>query len=325
MLHIIASIALFATLVFFFIEIFLIQRAIRNPEAKRLKKQLEEITGEAPRRPSVTTIRLKQQRSDIPWLNRVLSSAWAPLIHWFDQILLQSNTQHPLGVFVLFSLLLGLSGFCIVFRLTRSYPLAFPAGGLASTLPFFYLSIKRMRRMRKFEQQLPDALDLIARALKAGQAFPGGLQMVAQEFDDPIGPEFEKTFVQINLGAGYQEALKSLTDRVDCPDLKFFAISVIIQRQTGGNLAEILENISRLIRERFKLRGHVRALAAEGKLSACVLIALPFLIFITLSCINPDYVNVLVTNDIGKMLIFGSLVMMMLGVFIMKKIATIKV
>ena len=321
---IIAITAIFLALLLFMFGMVKIFKVIWNPEAKRVQNELKDISPAVPRI-APAAIRMKQQRSEIPWLNRMLSNTYTPLIRWFDRLIQQSDTRQPLGVFVLLSLILALIGYWIASKLSSSYYLGVPPGVVAAVVPFFYLSMKRNRRMRKFEQQLPEALDLISRALKAGQSFTGGLQMVAQEFDDPIGPEFEKTFTQINLGASYQEALKSLTERIDCPDLNFFAISVIIQRQSGGNLAEILENISRLIRERFKLRGHVRALAAEGKFSAIILIALPFFIFLTLSITSPDYVKVLITEDLGKKLIVGSLFMMAVGVLIMKKIINIKV
>lgn len=321
---IIKIVAIFVTLFLFMIGLVQAFRVIWNPEAKRVQNELKDISPSAPRI-APATIRINQQPSGIPWLNKILSGIGTPLTRWFNRLLQQSDTRQSLGVFILLSLLLGISGFLIASKLSKSRILGLPAGALVLIVPFYYLSMKRKRRMLKFEEQLPDALDLISRALKAGQAFTGGLQMVGQEFDDPIGPEFEKTFTQINLGASYQDALRSLTERVDCPDLKFFAISVIIQRQSGGNLAEILENISRLVRERFKLRGHIRALAAEGKISAIILIALPFLIFLILSFMAPDYIKVLITEDIGKKMICGSLFMMALGVLVMKKMINIKV
>ena len=179
--------------------------------------------------------------------------------------------------------------------------------------------------MRKFERQLPDALDLVARSLRAGHAFSGGLQMVADEFDDPLGTEFQRTVAQINLGVSIEQALKNLADRVDCPDLKFFAVSVIIQRESGGNLAEILESISSLIRERFRLRGKIRTLTAEGKLSAGILVGIPFFVAFALSFMNPDYVRVLSTDPTGKILVAVALIMMGIGIAWMKKMITLKV
>lgn len=149
--------------------------------------------------------------------------------------------------------------------------------------------------------------------------------MVADEFDDPVGTEFAKVMDEINFGMGVPEALKNFSNRVDCPDLKFFVVAVIIQRDTGGNLAEVLEKISYLIRERFKLQGKVRSLSAEGKLSAIVLIALPLLMVLYLMLVNPDYLMTLLTDQFGKIMVAFSSVMMVIGVYIIKKMITIRV
>jgi tight adherence protein B len=191
--------------------------------------------------------------------------------------------------------------------------------------PFLYVYLKKKRRMEKFQRQLPDALDLIARALKAGHAFTGGLKMVGDELGEPVGTEFEKTLHEINFGSGIPEALKGLTQRVDCPDLRFFIISVIIQRETGGNLAEILAKIAYLIRERFKLQNRVQVLSAEGKLSAIILIAIPFVIALALSVLNPVYIKTLFTDPIGKALVAFALLMMVIGIVVMKRMIEIRV
>jgi tight adherence protein B len=191
--------------------------------------------------------------------------------------------------------------------------------------PFFYLVLKKNRRMEKFEAQLPEAMELMARALKAGHAFSGALKMVVEEMDEPIAEEFNKTIGEINFGVDVPEALKNLSLRVDCQDLRFFVISVIIQRETGGNLAEILENIAHLIRERFKLHGRIRVLSAEGKFSAVVLIGLPFLVASIIAIINPEYIGTLLTDPIGNILVVVAVIMMFLGVAVMKRMIQIKV
>jgi tight adherence protein B len=177
--------------------------------------------------------------------------------------------------------------------------------------------------MAKFQEHLPDALDLIARSLKAGHAFSGGLKMVAEEFSDPIGTEFRKTLDEINFGV--DQAMKNLAHRVDCPDLQFFVVSVIIQRETGGNLAEILEKIASLVRERFKLYGKVRALAAEGKLSAIILLSLPPFIGIYMAIVSHDYIGLLFSDPIGIIMLISAVCMMIAGVVVMKRMITIKV
>jgi tight adherence protein B len=179
--------------------------------------------------------------------------------------------------------------------------------------------------MKKFQGQLPDALELIARALRAGHAFSSGMKLAADEFDDPLGPEFEQTLDEINFGISVPDALKNLSSRIDCPDLKYFVVSVILQRETGGNLAEIIESIAYLIRERFKLHGRVRVLAAEGKLSATILMILPFLIVVALRFINPELISTLFTDPIGRVVVAAGAFWMIIGVLVMKRMIDIKV
>jgi tight adherence protein B len=196
---------------------------------------------------------------------------------------------------------------------------------LLATAPFIYLLMKRKKRKEKFERQLPEALELVARALKAGHALTGGLKMAAEEMGDPVGTEFGTLLDEISYGIGVPEALTNLTERVDCEDLRFFAVSVIIQRETGGNLAEILDNLGRLIRERFKFQGRVRVLSAEGRISAVVLVAIPFFIAAFLSIARPDYIGVLASDVIGRVLVLIAFVLMVSGILVMKKMVTIKV
>jgi len=263
----------------------------------------------------------KKTLSQVPWLNRLLLSIrWAQKL---DQLLQQADIRHPVGLFILLSVLLASGGGLIAAFVTPV--LVLPAIALLGLIPFVYIYVKKRKRMRKFERQLPDTMDLIARALKAGHALSGGLQLVGEEFGDPIGTEFQRTVNEINFGVAVPDALKALAQRVDCKDLKFFVMSVIIQRETGGNLAEILENIARLIRERFKLQGRIRVLSAEGKLSAIILVAIPFFLGFALSIINPDYINTLFEDPIGIVLLVFASVMMALGILMMKKMVAIRV
>ncbi|MCK4605299.1 MAG: type II secretion system F family protein, partial [Deltaproteobacteria bacterium] len=158
-----------------------------------------------------------------------------------------------------------------------------------------------------------------------GLAFPSAMKLAADEFDDPLGPEFHETLNEINFGVSVGDALKNLADRIDCPDLKYFVISVILQRETGGNLAEIIESIAYIIRERFKLKGKIRILSAEGKLSAIILVAIPFLVIIALRFLNPDYINVLFFDPTGKIIAGIAAFMMAIGIIVMIKTVKIKV
>ncbi len=192
-------------------------------------------------------------------------------------------------------------------------------------MPFTWLFMKRKRRLNKFGSQLPDALELVARALRAGHSLAAGLNLVGQEMSDPIAKEFNRTFEEQNLGMALEEALENMCERIPNLDLKFFATAIILQRQTGGDLAEILDKIGRLIRERFKIRGQVQALTGEGRLSGIVLLALPPTLFVVVYRMNPDYLMLLFTDDFGKKMLVGGLVMQILGAIVIRKIVDIRI
>jgi tight adherence protein B len=196
---------------------------------------------------------------------------------------------------------------------------------LFAFMPFAWLILKRKRRLRKFASQLPEALELIARALRAGHSLASGFSLVAQEMSEPIGKEFGRTFEEQNLGVPLEETLENLTERVPNLDLKFFVTAIILQRQTGGDLAEILDKIGNLIRERFKIWGQVQALTGEGRLSGIVLLALPPALFVVVYRMNPDYLMLLFTDDLGKKMLVGGIVMQLLGALLIRKIVNIRV
>lgn len=192
-------------------------------------------------------------------------------------------------------------------------------------LPLLWLMIKRKRRLKRFSSQLADAMDVMGRALRSGYSLPAGIQLVGQQTSEPLGPEFTKCFEEQNLGVSVEGAIRNMTERVPNVDLRFFATAVILQRQTGGDLAEILEKISGLIRERFKIWGQIQALTGEGRLSGIVLLALPPALFLVMLKLNYDYVMMLFNEPLGqKMLGFG-IVMQVIGALVIKKIITIKV
>jgi tight adherence protein B len=198
-------------------------------------------------------------------------------------------------------------------------------GALGLAIPYKILSRRKKKRLKKFERQLPDALDLLARGLRAGHAFPTGLQQVAQEMPDPLGTEFFETFREFNHGLDLNTALLNLCDRVGLRDLAFFTTAVLIQRETGGNLTEILEKISILIRERFKLTAQVKALTAEGRLSGVILLILPPLLSGMLMVFNPKYESQLFLHPTGQFLCGVALGFQLLGMIWIHKIVNIKV
>jgi tight adherence protein B len=192
-------------------------------------------------------------------------------------------------------------------------------------IPVAWLAYKRSVRLRKFAAQLPDALELVARALRAGHSLAAGLQVVAQEMPAPIAQEFGRVYEEQNLGVTIQDALVNMTDRVPDLDLKFFATAVVIQRTSGGDLAEILDKIGYVVRERFKIHGQVRALTAEGRLSGIVLMMLPPFLFMVVYRLNPAYVQLLFAERMGVTMLGIAAALQVVGAVVIKKIVTIKV
>lgn len=322
-MNLIIAVVLFICVLCLIEGLFLMVWTRQNPVAKKVRRQLKALSMEPSGDQVASIVRRIRPLSSIPRLNRILSGM--PLMLKIDRFFLRANSRQPLGVFLLLSLLLAGCGFYVTSLLTGDTLPALPAAIIMGGIPFFRLFMQKKRRLKKFQAQLPDALELMARSLRAGHAFVGGLQMVAQEFDDPMGLEISKTIAQINFGISVEQALKNLTERVDCQDLKFVTVSIIIQRESGGDLAEVLESVGSLIRARFKLAGQIRTLSAEGKISGVILAGLPIAIALTLAFINPEYLAALWTDPAGKMLVLVALAMMAVGTVVMKKMIAIKV
>jgi tight adherence protein B len=321
-MNLVIGIAIFMTLVLFIEGSLVAVRAIYNPERKRLRRRLERLSAEQSGSLPIDIVR-KRVLSEVPWLNALLSRT--PGMESLGLILEQAGSRYSLGLFLSLSVLLTLLGL-LLGSLTH-YNVIWQGLGavVCGAAPFLYVCYQKQQRLLKFQRQLPEALDLIARALRAGHTFQVGLKMVGEEFADPMGTEFDKTLAEINFGAGVADALKNLARRVDCADLHFFVIAILIQRETGGNLAEIAENIANLIRKRFELQDRVRALAAEGKLSAIILFALPFVLALALSVVSPKYLEVLFTDPIGRWMVGMAAVIMVIGTLVIKKMIHIRV
>jgi tight adherence protein B len=246
-------------------------------------------------------------------------------VQTLDKLIIQANAGYPMGFYILLVFLMAALGYIVGKILMHNQGFALIFMAVFATFPFLYLKFLKQRRLEKFQKQLPEALDLIARALKAGHAFTGGMQLAAEEFGDPLGPEFSETLDELNFGVSLPNAMTNLTKRIECPELSYFVIGVILQKETGGNLAELIETLTNLIREKFKLLGKIRTLSAEGKLSAVILCALPFCIAAWIRFTNPDYMNLLFTEPMGHVMVAIAVVLMILGVIVMKKMIDIKV
>jgi tight adherence protein B len=220
---------------------------------------------------------------------------------------------------------LGFLGLTMSWWATQSFWAAPLAGLLMFFVPILWLLNKRRVRLKTFAAQLPDALELVARALRAGHSLAAGMHVVAEEMPQPICDEFGRVYDEQNLGIALEDSMKGMCERVPNLDLRFFVTSVAIQRQTGGDLAEILDKIGYVIRERYRILGQVKALTAEGRLSGIVLIALPFVLFLVMLHIKPDYVSMLWTHELGKKMAIGGLLMQILGAVVIKKIVDIRV
>jgi tight adherence protein B len=247
-----------------------------------------------------------------------------PRISTLDRMLLKSNLPFTASIFILLSLSLGLIALLLGLKFSPFILLTIMIAVLVACLPYGYLIIAEKAYLNKFQDQLPEALDLLARALRSGHAMTSGLEMVSSEMEAPISLEFGAAVDEINLGLTFEEAFENLCERVPSTDLRFFAISIIIQRETGGNVAEILDNISRLIRERIQFKRQVKALTAEGRLSAMVLIGLPIALFVYVFFINHSYLTLLWTDEIGQYMLAGAIMLQILGAFVIKKIVTIE-
>jgi tight adherence protein B len=214
---------------------------------------------------------------------------------------------------ILFPVLLNAPVSCLVFGVT------------GAAMPYFFVRRLRNKRMAKLEAQLPDAMDFLARSMRAGHAFVISIGMVGEDLPDPLGQEFRTLYNEQNLGASLNSAFANLTRRVPLLDMRFFASAVLLQRQTGGNLSEILEGLSEVIRERFRLRGHVKAVSAHGRMTAGILTALPVLTAGALLMVAPGYLQAMFADPDGKKLVMGAVLAQVLGNFIIKKIVRIRV
>ena len=311
----------FLAVVLFLEGAYLAWNAYKGPEAKRIERRLRAMSaGAATHASSLVKQRLL---AEIPVLDRLLLQI--PRVHQLDRLLLQSGLTLNVAGFIGLTLLAVVAGLILATVINLPAFAVLALGVAAGVLPWVYVLGARLKRLQTIEQQLPDALDLMGRAMLAGHAFPSALKMVGDEMPEPVAGEFRIVFDEINFGISVQDALTNLATRVPSTDLRYFVISVLIQRETGGNLAELLANISALIRARLKLLGAVRVLSAEGRLSAWILTLLPFALAAVINIVNPGFLRVLWTDPTGQKMIGFALVIMILGIFWMWRVIKIRI
>ena len=240
-----------------------------------------------------------------------------------QRLLLQADIYLAPGVFICVIGIAGCLGFITGTQIGGFWP--WGLGAFMGFLPIFVLRWKKKRKTLKFEKQMPEAMELLARSLRAGHTLQSTLDLVSHEIPAPLGKEMRITYEEQRLGLSVSQALRRMSDRVASQDLRYFVTAVLIQAETGGNLAEILENIGTLIRDRLKLKGKVMALTAEGRFSALVLIGLPIVTFLFLYLINREYIMVLVTDPLGNKILTTGIALIVVGALVMKKMVTIKV
>jgi tight adherence protein B len=289
--------------------------------------RLESIVKAEKRGVGIGSVDLKLIRdellSDVPVLNRMLLRwNWATRL---QDLVAQAGVKIKPGKLLLISSVLGL---CADLGVQHFYssPLFPPlAGVVAGMLPLIAIAFMRSRRLHAFEKSFPEAIDLLGRAVRAGHAFTTGLEMIATELPQPLSGEFRTAYDEQNFGLPLREALLNLCERVPLVDVRFFVTALLVQKETGGNLAEILDNLSHVIRERFKILGEVRTRTAQGRLTAGILIALPPAMILLLRSVNPDYIQPLFDDPMGPYMLGGAAILQLVGSLLLWKIVRIEV
>jgi tight adherence protein B len=302
---------------------YLLWKSYKGPKAKKIETRLRALS--ASRDNSQQTQLLKHRMlSEVPAIERLLLSM--SRAQRLDRYILQAGLDWTVSRLLLSCGALGASACMVmVYGAHQSLLMSGLVGAVFALTPLLYVSHKRNRRLSKFERQLPEALDLMTRALRSGHAFSSALQMVGEEMAEPIAGEFRIVHDEVNFGVALQQALMNLSERIPLTDLRYFTVSVLIQRESGGNLTEVLGNLSRLIRERLKLMARVKILSSEGRLSAWILGVMPFALAGVMFMTNPEFMSPLWTDPIGISIIKYMLILMAIGAVILIKIVKIRV
>jgi tight adherence protein B len=290
--------------------------------AKRLKRRLSRVSTKEHHTSAAKMLRDKYLRELNP-LERQLETL--PGMEQLALLIEQSGRNTPAHRLLLLSLALGLSVGTLVYFAMNNILMGVVAGALAAAIPFLKIHMDRSKRLARFEEQLPEAMDIMVRALKAGHPFTETLRLVSEEMNAPISVEFGITFADINYGLDIKQAFLNLLERVPNMTLMTVVIAVIVQRETGGNLAETLANISNIVRGRFRFQRKVRTLSAEGRMSAWVLVLIPFVLFVGIMVTTPSYLTLMINEPAGIKMIAIAFVMVIIGIFWLRRIIRIDV
>ena len=291
-----------------------------SAEARRISQRLAALSGEMHTQASIER---NVEPSRLPRLNELLSRAAA------GQKLQRFVSASAMAVspveLMLMSATLAAVGLLLPVLLGKPPIFGVVLGLVLAVLPWWRVARRRAERIERIERQFPEALDLMGRAMRAGHAFPTAVKMVGDEMAEPLGRDFRILFDEMNYGVPVNEALAHLAERVPLPDVSYFVVAVMIQRESGGNLAELLDKIASIVRQRLKLLGEIRTLSAEGRLSAVILTALPFVVALVVNLVNPKFMAVLWTDPAGLRIVGVALLMMVVGIFWMRQIIRIRV
>jgi tight adherence protein B len=296
----------------------------RSSKARLLRDRLSTVQKTPERDASQELALLRDEvMSKIPALDNLLRRS--PQIAGLQTLLEQADVKSRAGNVLLLCMLSG-AGLALIVLLFTGFPqFAWLALILGAFLPYSYANYKRSKRFSKFEEIFPEAIDTLARAVRAGHAFTTALELIASEIAEPVASEFRKLFEEQKFGLPVRDALVNLTERVPLVDVKFFVTAVMLQRETGGNLAEILDNLSYVIRERFKIMRQVRVHTAQGRMTMMLLMGLPPIIVITMQAMNPTFIRPLFDDPIGHLLIVVGITLQTIGYFVIRKIIQIQV
>ncbi len=270
-----------------------------------------------------TMIKQEELLSSIPWFDRWIRSR--NVFGNLRLLLMQADVRWTPGRLLLISLACAAAAIVLVYARTLSLPAAFLLGALAACVPWLYVYRKRAKRFGAFEEMLPDALDLIVSALRAGHGLTSAFGAVAKEMADPIAKEFRQCFDEQNFGLELRTAMLNLTARMPIQDMRIIATAVLVQRESGGNLAEVLDKVAAIIRERFRLKRQIRVHTAQGRLTGWVLGCLPVALGIAIYLSNPAAMSVLWTTPLGKKMLYGGLILMTIGGLAIRKIVRVRV
>jgi tight adherence protein B len=294
---------------------------------RRLDRRLRDVSTDSaaadPNAPAGETVLQHKLEGPLPGMDRLVSGSGAG--KRLTRLIEQSGVRTTASALVLISLMVAaVAGFLTYLFVPQPFaPVA--AAMFGALTPWLYLLNRRSARLKRFEEQFPEALDLLSRAIRAGHALQTALGMVADELPEPVGPEFKKTFEQQNFGLPLRDALNEMAVRIGLLDVRFFVTAVLIQRDTGGNLSEILDNLAHVVRERFKIRRQIRVHTAHGRFTGFVLLALPAALAIALSFINPEHMQTLFRERMGQLMLIGAMVLQTIGFVWIRKVIKIEV